>query len=67
MPNWKPPPGELKKLPSQQRIFSLIVGVAFGVAISAFTHAGWGLLAFALIWAVLNLYLAHRYNQNSAE
>lgn len=67
MSDSKRPPGELKKLPPPQRMFSLITGVLVGVAISALTHAGWGLLAFALIWTVLNLYLAHRYNQRSTE
>ena len=63
MSNFRPPKGELKKIPVQQRMFTTAVGVGGGVAVSALVNTGLGILVFLLVSVGLNMYLTHRYNQ----
>ena len=63
MSSFRLPKGELKKIPVQQRLFTTVVGVGAGVAVSAVVNAGLGILVFLLMSVGLNMYLTHRYNQ----
>ena len=64
----KPPPRtELKKLPLQHRIFSTVASLAVAILIMWLTsNAIWGFLTFFVLATALNMYLAHRYNQDPA-